>query len=102
MTWKLWFLVIILAGAALAYLIGSRPRKHRSLASTQPGYTQIAPKPELGMEAINMDTVDEADRSNADAAAMTGSLQIQNPNKILNNVIDRYGVTAMRKKYRRD
>ena len=102
MTWKLWFLVIILAGAALAYFLGSRPRKHRSLASMQPGGSHNAPKPELGMEAINMDIVDEANCKNAEAAAMTGVRRGQSANTILNGVVERYGVTAMRKKYKRD
>ena len=102
MTWKIWFLVIILAGAALAYFLGSRPRKHRSLASMQPGRSHSAPKPELGMEAIDLDIVDEANRKNAEAAAMTGVRREQNSNTILNGVVDRFGVTAMRKKYKRD
>ncbi|UWQ97758.1 hypothetical protein K3729_09670 [Rhodobacteraceae bacterium S2214] len=106
MTWKLWFLLIILGGAGLAYVLGSRPRKYRPLSGNQPGaILPDEPKPELGMEAIDMDVVKEAQAKNSALGAMTGGSRNAvggrqpNPNASLNSVVGRFGVKAMRKKF---
>jgi hypothetical protein len=102
MSWKFGFLLIILGGAIFAYVVGSAPRKHRPLSKSQPVSSRETAKPELGMEAIDTSIVEEARSKNAALAATTGARGIFAMNKILNGVVSRYGVDAMRKKYNRD
>jgi len=87
MTWKIWLLLIILAGSALIYILGSRPRKHRPLASFQPGGSS-GPQNNvpLGTKEVDMGIVRGGRRSSDHIDATTHG----------------YGVEAMKKKYRRD